>query len=182
MFFIRHGETEWNRKHIAMGSTNCPLNKKGILQAQSAAKLLKKESQISSIITSPLLRTVETAEIIQKELHCPLIYLNNLREMNLGIMEGKALNKLSWITEWEKGQPIKNVETNQEFTKRVISATNKCLTYKSPVLIVSHGLFWWKLSKLLFGFHQNIENAIPYFLRPPEKPSTFWFTYPLHDT
>ena len=180
-FFIRHGETEWNKKHIVMGSTDCPLNEKGISQAKNAAKVLKKESQISLIITSPLLRSVKTAKIIQKQLHCPLVYLEDLKEVNLGIMEGKPSDKESWITEWEKGKFIENAETNKEFIERVISATNECLTYRSPVLIVSHALFWWQLSKVLFGFNQNIENAVPYFLRPPEKSGIPWFTYPLEN-
>jgi len=35
-YFIRHGQTDWNLKHIAMGSKNIPLNQLGVKQAHEA--------------------------------------------------------------------------------------------------------------------------------------------------
>jgi broad specificity phosphatase PhoE len=54
-YFVRHGETDWNKQRIYQGSSDVPLNDTGIGQARSIAALLKKES-IAHIVASPLLR------------------------------------------------------------------------------------------------------------------------------
>jgi broad specificity phosphatase PhoE len=59
-YFIRHGETEWNRQGIYMGHKDIPLNETGRAQAYNAKKYLKKEP-ISYSVTSSLARAYETA-------------------------------------------------------------------------------------------------------------------------
>jgi bisphosphoglycerate-dependent phosphoglycerate mutase len=39
-YFLRHGETDWNLEHRAMGSQDIPLNDRGISQGLNAAELL----------------------------------------------------------------------------------------------------------------------------------------------
>jgi broad specificity phosphatase PhoE len=62
-FCLRHGETTLNTDGVFRGMLDPELDKRGILQAHAAAKYLKKEN-IERIISSPLLRAVQTAEII----------------------------------------------------------------------------------------------------------------------
>lgn len=62
-YFLRHGETDWNLEHKAMGSQDIPLNNRGLSQVLNAVKLLKNES-IGTIVSSPLLRARKTADII----------------------------------------------------------------------------------------------------------------------
>ena len=59
-YFIRHGETDWNRQSIIMGQTDIPLDDTGIHQAHQAKDILKTEN-VSAIYTSPLQRAYETA-------------------------------------------------------------------------------------------------------------------------
>jgi len=71
LYFVRHGETEWNRLNkLQGGELDIPLNDTGKNQAILTGKYLKDyqgEKQFDLIITSPLSRTVETAKLIAKE-------------------------------------------------------------------------------------------------------------------
>ncbi len=43
-YFIRHGETDWNKRNIIMGSIDIPLNDYGIDQARRAAMIIQEEA------------------------------------------------------------------------------------------------------------------------------------------
>ncbi|MDD2351558.1 MAG: histidine phosphatase family protein, partial [Synergistaceae bacterium] len=40
---LRHGESEWNKENRFTGWTDVPLSEKGLLEAQSAGKVLKEK-------------------------------------------------------------------------------------------------------------------------------------------
>ena len=61
--FIRHGETDWNRRPRFRGHVDVPLNRAGIRQAERAAARLARES-IAAVYASPLGRTMRTAELV----------------------------------------------------------------------------------------------------------------------
>lgn len=67
IYFIRHGETEFNRKHIHQHAA-VPLSEHGKLQAQKTGTALKK-FPITKLITSDLKRARETASIIGESLN-----------------------------------------------------------------------------------------------------------------
>lgn len=87
-YFMRHGETDWNRRRIYMGSQDIPLNQLGIEQAELAAQYLKDEP-ISHIVTSPLSRAPKTAEIIASVLEKPVTIIDEFIECCWGIKEGR---------------------------------------------------------------------------------------------
>src|ERR1700722_12377889 len=88
-FYLRHGETDWNRAHRAQGHSDIPLNPTGVAQAQAAvAPLLG--CGIATICTSPLARARVTAEIVNRQLACPLIVIDALKECGLGVHEGQS--------------------------------------------------------------------------------------------
>ena len=72
-FFTRHGETLYNTLGIQQGHTDASfLTLKGIIQAQSFAyRILDKETDFSKykFISSPLIRTRHTLQIIMEVLH-----------------------------------------------------------------------------------------------------------------
>lgn len=78
-YYLRHGETDWNREHRGMGQKDIPLNSRGIEQAQAAALILTKES-INTICYSPLERAKNTAEIIAAQTKSKLIEISELTE------------------------------------------------------------------------------------------------------
>ena len=65
--FIRHGQTDWNRDDRLQGSSDIPLNDVGRQQAHEAAGILR-DGGWEAIVSSPLVRARETAEIIAGEL------------------------------------------------------------------------------------------------------------------
>jgi bisphosphoglycerate-dependent phosphoglycerate mutase family 1 len=94
---LRHGQSVWNKCNILAGWNNIPLTQFGRKEAQDAGVLLKKY-KFDYIFTSDLSRTMETCEIIQKELHqgsniC-VKSSSSLKERNYGILSGKTKEDL----------------------------------------------------------------------------------------
>ena len=97
IYFIRHGETDLNKKQICQGQLNgVKLNKTGVRQSILTAKYLKnfrlESGTFNCIYSSCLDRAIETAEIIAKELnYCPnkIICEDKLNEKDSGIFNGK---------------------------------------------------------------------------------------------
>lgn len=84
---IRHGETDWNSLGRLQGRTDIPLNSKGILQAKECRQF-STNYEWDVIITSPLKRAKETAEIINKYSNIPLIEMDGFLERYYGDAEG----------------------------------------------------------------------------------------------
>src|SRR5262245_25543089 len=59
-FFIRHGETEWNRLDKKQGHVDIPMNETGHQQAEEI-KALVSTLKIERVISSDLIRAIETA-------------------------------------------------------------------------------------------------------------------------
>jgi len=92
IYLLRHGETEWNRKKLFRGHSDIELSQRGREQARAAAETLRKR-QISSIYTSPVLRSVETAEIVSEVLGIPFTESPELSDPDCGIWTGMDLEK-----------------------------------------------------------------------------------------
>ncbi len=85
---IRHGETDWNFENRIQGQKQVGLSKRGVVQSEEVAELLK-STKIDEIYSSDLKRSVQTAEIINQSFGLPIIQLPGLREMDYGDWEGK---------------------------------------------------------------------------------------------
>jgi probable phosphoglycerate mutase len=85
---IRHGATEYNDNHIMQGSLDLPLSKNGILQAERLNEALA-EKEFDIIYHSPLLRTYQTAKIVNKNHNLKYIQIDCFREINIGEWEGE---------------------------------------------------------------------------------------------
>ncbi len=93
VYFIRHGETEWNKKKIVQGHKDSPLTLKGKKIAEKLGEILKSKN-IEVIYTSDLGRCVQTAEIINRYLKVKLIKVKKLRERNFGSLNGKPAKRV----------------------------------------------------------------------------------------
>ena len=71
VFFVRHGQTQANVDNIIYTKKDemHPLTERGIQQAIHTGKYLKKFCKFDLIISSPRLRTIQTADLISKELN-----------------------------------------------------------------------------------------------------------------
>ncbi len=88
--FIRHGQTDWNREGRLQGSSDIPLNDTGREQALAAVPMLA-EWNWDAIVSSPLGRARETAQIVADGLGLPLgPAYTELVERDYGPLEGMS--------------------------------------------------------------------------------------------
>ncbi len=88
LVLVRHGQTDWNLAGRIQGSSDIPLNDTGRGEAREAGRLLAEESW-DAIVSSPLIRARETAEIIAQEIGLHTVELvPALRERHYGAAEG----------------------------------------------------------------------------------------------
>ena len=80
IYFVRHGETDWNKDRKIQGQVNISLNEFGRHLARETAKGLK-EIPFAVCFTSPLDRARETAEIILEGREVPVIEDERIIEM-----------------------------------------------------------------------------------------------------
>ena len=92
IYIIRHGQTELNNKKALQGRSDHPLNDTGIQQAKEAAAMLQ-GIKFDAVYSSPLIRAVQTAQILAPELE-PIID-ERLIEMDYGPYEGMDLQNLA---------------------------------------------------------------------------------------
>ena len=96
IYFLRHGETTWNREKILQGSISHPdLTEKGVRMAEDTAKgMAAAGMQFGRIYTSPYRRARHTAELIAAGGVGPApIDDARLREMCFGRYEGMKYGK-----------------------------------------------------------------------------------------
>jgi len=72
LYFLRHGQADW--PSWDKSDDERPLNKKGIKETHRVAKFLKRLGvKPDLILSSPLPRAIQTAQIAAKELEVPLV-------------------------------------------------------------------------------------------------------------
>ena len=84
---MRHGETDWNKVGKFQGQCDVALNKRGLGQARQTARAVTR-GPLSAIYSSPLFRTMQTAEEISRSAQTKIIPLDGLKELDLGELEG----------------------------------------------------------------------------------------------
>lgn len=153
LYFVRHGETEYNRKGIMQGSgIDSELNDTGLAQARALADRFA-PLPLDAVYASTLRRALQTADVLAAP-HEPVrrVELDDLREMSWGIYEGEppsdarhqALHdlKLDWqrgIYERtvEGGESIIDVQQRAERAARhIVDAEAGC-----TVAVVTHGRY-----------------------------------------
>ena len=121
VFFVRHGETDWNEEDKLRGWSLIPLNEEGRKEVRETAKLLK-DQHIVHIIASDLPRVRETAIAISKTTKAPITIDTRLRDFDYGDWTGvpvkQVLPKMLPIFKAEKGTPPGGKEDYSEMLDR----------------------------------------------------------------
>ena len=108
VFIIRHGETDNNKTHRFQGrGIDASINAKGEEQAKAVAEFLA-EYPIKKVVTSSLVRTMETAEPLIEAKKPVVESYSELDEMSFGDYEGAYLEDIKDVImdlqeRWEAG-------------------------------------------------------------------------------
>ena len=142
ILLTRHGQTEWNFLQKVQGKADIKLNEKGIKQAKDVKDKLKNE-QIDLILCSPLIRAVETANIINDSRNIPILIDEKLSERDFGEFEGMPTTDFDYEAFWSYKQNTQynQAENIKDFFQRVYGFLDDIyLKYKDKrILLVAHG-------------------------------------------
>lgn len=144
ILFVRHGETEYNRRHVRCGGDiDIPLTEQGETQAAATATQLRHQAaDIDVVLISPLVRTRRTAEIIHAGIGatCPLIIHPGLTERRLGAWNGLDIAESQAM--FDAGEPPPGGETEEVFRARVTQTLADILArpYRLPLVVASKGV------------------------------------------
>ncbi len=153
IYFIRHGETSWNKEGRYQGRTDIALNDTGLKQAKNNGILLQQILQKKRLnpsdftwVCSPLSRTKATMENIRSQFKeaLPKEKIDErLIELSFGVCEGFLHDELvdEFSKRGERGSDFwnfraKDAESYQDASKRIVSFINEI---EKPTIIVSHG-------------------------------------------
>jgi phosphoserine phosphatase len=132
LYLIRHGVIRSNEIEVYAGRNSESLTHAGEKQAARLAQKIKSWG-IELIYTSPLRRTVQTAEILNQYICAEIITDEGLIEMDLGHWTGLSKEEVwreypsqyrSWIEEPAEFK-VSGIETLESVTDRVIATIDR---------------------------------------------------------
>jgi broad specificity phosphatase PhoE len=163
--FLRHGESVGNAEARWQGQSDYVLTEKGRSQARALARRWKAEGvKFDLIVTSPLVRAKETAEIIASALDAKLELAPILMERHIGEMEGLTAEEVrkkpqpAYVTPYD---PIGGEgEGDWALFLRAGQALHDLLR-RSPgtYLIVSHGGLLNQLMNAIIGIAPHVDPS-----------------------
>jgi len=173
IYFIRHGETDWNAELRFQGQKDVPLNEKGRLQARlQGTKLARRFGAAPALpfVSSPLDRARETMEIIRAEMGFdPKNYAidGRLIEASYGELEGITL------AEFKRRNPLvhrRRKRERWEFCPRGGESHEMVLGRIQPwleeqdrdIVVVAHGVVGRVLRHLLVGIEREEAAGYPF--------------------
>lgn len=143
IYSTRHGQTDYNKDEIILGTTDIELNETGLKQAAELAERIKLLGDVDVIIASPMKRAAKTALAVSEKTGLTIIFDDRLREWDYGEYEGRsrftegfAENKINYGVKMGRCG-----ESLLQLSHRVYSLLDDVIEKYSGknVLLVSHG-------------------------------------------
>jgi 2,3-bisphosphoglycerate-dependent phosphoglycerate mutase len=152
ILFVRHGSTDSNATGVMRGWSDDPLSDLGRRQVTAAAQYVATLAPIECIYTSTLPRAIQTGEVIAQQLGAVMHTRDDLRELNLGTLEGRTERELwNYFAEQagaERGlSGMKDIEfpsgekVSSFLTRVLMALADIGQRHDDSVLLVSHGVF-----------------------------------------
>ncbi len=145
LILIRHSITDANLTYTYCGSTDMPLNERGIrLVGELKEKYGYPDPEGYSLYTTGLLRTEQTLELLYgKREHEAL---PGMREMDFGVFEGHSYPELknredyqAWISGDYEANVCPGGESGNIMKRRVLAALQYLMQEEEAALVVTHG-------------------------------------------
>lgn len=160
LILTRHGETDYNVQFRYAGSSDIPLNANGIKQAKSLAERVLGLG-IDIIVSSPLIRAVQTAVIVQHTLDVPLHIIPEFAERTFGVYEGLTREEVQarYPDLWEKNvlrltdDAPAGGESIRQFSERIGRGMGilKSQYDGKTVLLVCHGFAGREINRTIYN-------------------------------
>lgn len=193
LVWVRHGSTDWNWRMMGGGVRDLPINKEGEEYVGFVARAIVKAGiEPEFISSSPLLRCINTAEIIQKEYSegkgkvLPIIVNKGLSGPDFGHWQVESDSQISLIIkEIEKlglsdadskkilvdrmrSIPISGQEDLQDFRKRIYGAVvDIAAQTRGDVVLIGHGSSCEEFLNFLGKRDEVSQTYWSKFNRPP---------------
>jgi len=156
VYIVRHGQVSSN----ALGRYNRKeddLTEKGIMQAEELRDNIK-QMDFDIIISSPLIRALHTADIINCQ-HKKIVVDERLKERNVGSLAGQPLTVTNREEYWNYNTKIKygTEEDIKDFFKRVFQFLDelKGKEYQSALIVAHSGV-----SKAFNAYFEGIQDGM----------------------
>ncbi|MDN3020236.1 histidine phosphatase family protein [Paenibacillus sp. BSR1-1] len=152
LYFVRHGETQFNVERRLQGFADSPLTEKGIAQARAVGKGLA-DIEFKAAYCSESQRVIDTATHALRDRKIPLSTDARLKEMNFGALEsllrseitaryGNILETLFSLTDFNLAAP--EGESYSQLYSRTCLAIDEILKNHEleggNILVFSHGV------------------------------------------
>ena len=180
LLLARHGESTWNAEGRYQGRLDAPLSPRGRAQAEAlATRLLREqssnppESRLVSIVSSPLPRALDTAQICGDALGLEVQVDGRLTEISHGEWEGKLRGEVAikWpemLAQWRSSPHLVQFpggEMLEEVELRFLSFAHDLRRAHGPTLAATHDVIvrialLRALGKELSAFNEvHVDNA-----------------------
>ncbi|MBP3620114.1 MAG: histidine phosphatase family protein [Clostridia bacterium] len=152
IYIMRHGTTVWNEKGIIQGRSQNRLSKEGVLLTEKVARNFK-DAKIDIILCSPMMRTMQTANIVNRYHNVKIVKEEKLIEVDQGVLSGRKKRGLTedekkakelrlaefgmetWQSVFERMKTFLEKLKKEEKSKNVLVVThNACASYLSLIL------------------------------------------------
>lgn len=157
IYFVRHGESEWNVADRICGQTDIPLTAKGHAQAEETGKKIQAQGiHAEAILCSPLLRAKETAEHIAAITGIPLIVEPRLVEQNFGIWEGTSPRNSAEFREAKTQFLCRygNGESMFQLAQRIYNLLDELKAKEKNYILVAHN----GISRVIRSYFGDMTN------------------------
>lgn len=140
IYFVRHGESEWNVTRQICGATDKPLTEKGRSQAcHTAEKIIEQNIKADLILYSPLSRAKETALTISEMTGIPAVEEPRLKEQNFGYFEGKSYDVEGFLeAKTRMADSYENGESMFRLAQRIYNLLDELKEDDKTYILVAH--------------------------------------------
>jgi probable phosphoglycerate mutase len=155
----RHGSTLLNENNSFRSRMDPPLDDEGVKQAERAAGDIKREGlEVKKVISSPLLRAVQTADIMADELDLDVEQDRGLISWDLGFLSGKDKDEYGDVLDYFVDNPTKKVpegESLDDLENRTFEFFKAALKEDELTIYVSHTSNIITVENLIRGNHDG---------------------------
>lgn len=131
-YFVRHAQTIWSDEEIQAENTNKSITDLGKKQAAAIRSVIA-TLPIATVCHSPLLRALQTTDLITEGLKTNRVLVDNLKECTFRV----------WMHMVD--QVIHDEENVKAFFQQTLEGMHQSLSHPGPVLVVAHAGVYWSL-------------------------------------